>query len=85
MISFPGQMEVSLSPVSKTNNNLNSPNIGTKIIDTTNSRKTLDVGSKKYLLSIGEKLCRTFGPAQCKFLPVLIKSWPDDQQDRHIC
>ena len=43
------------------------------------------LGSKKYLLSIGEKLCRTFGPTKCKFLPVLIKSWPDDRQDRHFC
>ena len=25
------------------------------------------------------------GPVQCKFLPVLIKSWPDNQQDRHFC
>ena len=36
LISFPGQMEASLSPVSKTNNDLTvSLKIGTKIIDPT--------------------------------------------------
>ena len=83
MISFPGQMEASPSPDSDTNNNL-------KVINNKNNwpyniLSTLDVESKKYLLRIGENLCRTFGPAECKFLPVLIKSWPDDRQDRHFC
>ena len=74
MISFPGQMEASLSPVSKTYNNLTVRTLAKKIIDPTNILNTLDMGSKKYLFSIGEKSCRTFGPAQCRFLPVLIKS-----------
>ena len=53
MISFPGQMEASLSPVSMT---VNSPNTGTKIIDPTNILNMLDVGSKKYL-QVLEKNC----------------------------
>ena len=60
--------------------------ISDTIIGNQHSKHALDTGSITFWrrLSIREKLSWTFGLTKCTILPVLIKSWPDDRQDRQF-